>query len=129
MQAAVDLSVIIYCQPKGERALTLMPMRKLPAWRISNTLEADIRMHALNAAMAGYGVPETMNTDQGSQVTSFAWTDRPRRSRRAPLDGWQGMLLHDICVERLPEVSEIRMPLSARLGNWFRNPRRDRQMG
>jgi len=27
-----------------------------------------------------FGPPEVMNTDQGSQFTSFAWTDRLRRS-------------------------------------------------
>ena len=54
--------------------------RKVLAWRISNTLEADFCVEALNEAMAKYGAPEIMNTDQGSQFTSFAWTDRLRRS-------------------------------------------------
>jgi putative transposase len=60
---------------------------KVLAWRISNTLEADFCVEALNEAIHKFGPPEIMNTDQGSQFTSFAWTDRLRRSgvRISPL--------------------------------------------
>jgi putative transposase len=40
--------------------------RKVRAWRISNTLEADFCVEALNEAMAKYGTPDIMNTDKGS---------------------------------------------------------------
>ena len=53
--------------------------RKVLAWRISNTLEADFCVEALNEAVHRFGPPEIMNTDQGSQFTSFAWTDRLKR--------------------------------------------------
>ncbi|MFC3119893.1 transposase, partial [Jhaorihella thermophila] len=47
--------------------------------------------------------PEIMNTDQGSQFTSFAWTDRLRRSCvRVSTDG-KGRFLDSIFVERLWE--------------------------
>lgn len=46
--------------------------RKVLAWRISNTLEADFCVEALNEAVHHFGPPEIMNTDQGSQFTSFA---------------------------------------------------------
>ncbi|CUH74628.1 putative transposase OrfB [Tritonibacter multivorans] len=61
--------------------------RKVLAWRISNTLEAEFCVDALNEATHKFGPPEIMNTDQGSQFTSFAWTDRLRRSgvRISPL--------------------------------------------
>ena len=49
---------------------------KVLAWRISNTLEADFCVDALNEAIHKFGPPDIMNTDQGSQFTSFAWTDR-----------------------------------------------------
>ena len=65
--------------------------RKVPAWRISNTLEADFCVEALNEAIHRFGPPEIMNTDQGSQFTSFVRTDRPTDAGRYPdLDGWQG---------------------------------------
>ena len=75
--------------------------RKVLAWRISNTLEADLCVEALNEAIAKFGRPEIMNTDQGSQFTSFAWTDRLRRSGvRISMDG-KGRFLDNIFFERL----------------------------
>lgn len=75
--------------------------RKVLAWRISNTLEADFCVEALNEAIARFGPPEIMNTDQGSQFTSFVWTDRLRRDGvRISMDG-KGRFLDNIFVERL----------------------------
>ena len=75
--------------------------RKVLAWRISNTLKADFCVEALNEAMQKYGTPDILNTDQGSQFTSFAWTDRLRRSGvRISMDG-KGRFLDNIFVERL----------------------------
>jgi putative transposase len=45
--------------------------RKVLAWRLSVTLETGPCLEALNEAMARYGTPEIMNTDQGSQFTSI----------------------------------------------------------
>ena len=56
--------------------------RKVLAWRISNTLEAEFCLEALNEAIHRFGPPEIMNTDQGSQFTSFDWTDRLKVSVR-----------------------------------------------
>lgn len=75
--------------------------RKVLAWRISNTLEAGFCVDALNEAIHKFGPPDIMNTDQGSQFTSFAWTDRLRRSAiRISMDG-KGRFLDNIFVERL----------------------------
>ncbi|MCX7561931.1 IS3 family transposase [Sulfitobacter sp. F26204] len=75
--------------------------RKVLAWRISNTLEAEFCVDALNEAIHKFGPPDIMNTDQGSQFTSFAWTDRLRRSNvRISMDG-KGRFLDNIFVERL----------------------------
>jgi putative transposase len=75
--------------------------RKVLAWRISNTLEADFCVEVLSEAVHKFGVPEIMNTDQGSQFTSFAWTDRLRRmGARISMDG-KGRFLDNIFVERL----------------------------
>ncbi|WP_441351437.1 DDE-type integrase/transposase/recombinase [Sulfitobacter sp. BSw21498] len=41
--------------------------RKVLAWRISNTLEAEFCVDALNEAIHKFGLPQIMNTDQGSQ--------------------------------------------------------------
>lgn len=75
--------------------------RKVLAWRISNTLEAGFCVEALNEAIHRFGAPEIMNTDQGSQFTSFTWTDRLKRvGARISMDG-KGRFLDNIFVERL----------------------------
>ena len=75
--------------------------RMVLSWRISNTLEADFCVEALNEAIYRFGPPDIMNSDQGSQFTSFAWTDRLRRSGiRISMDG-KGRYLDNILIERL----------------------------
>ena len=49
--------------------------RKVLAWRLSNSMEADFCVEALKDAMAQYGPPEIMNSDQGSQFTGHEWTN------------------------------------------------------
>ena len=75
--------------------------RKVLAWRISNTLEAEFCLEALNEAIHRFGPPEIMNTDQGSQFTSFDWTDRLKRAKtKISMDG-KGRYLDNIFIERL----------------------------
>ena len=62
--------------------------RKVLAWRIFNTLEAEFCLEALNEAIHKFGPPEIMNTDRGSQFTSFEWTDRLKRAKtKISMDG------------------------------------------
>ncbi len=49
--------------------------RKVQAWRLSNSMDADFCVEALKEALAKHGKPEIFNTDQGSQFTSGAWID------------------------------------------------------
>ena len=75
--------------------------RKVLAWRMPDTLEADFWVEALNEAIHKFGPPEIMNTDQGSQFTYFAWTDRLKRvGTRISMDG-KGRCLGNIFTERL----------------------------
>ena len=75
--------------------------RKALAWRLSNTLEADFCVEALNEALIRFGAPDIMNTDQGSQFTSWAWTNRLRKAGvKISMDG-KGRFLDNIFVERL----------------------------
>jgi len=48
--------------------------RKILSWQISNTLDAEFCISALESAIAIYGVPAIFNTDQGCQFTSEAFT-------------------------------------------------------
>ena len=79
--------------------------RKVLAWRISNTLEADFCLEALNEAIHKFGPPEIMNTDQGSQFTSFDWTERLNRAKTK-------ISLSAIARNRLPATDGRQSPLS-----------------
>jgi putative transposase len=48
--------------------------RRVLAWRVSITLEADFCIEAVQEALARHGKPEIMNTYQGSQFTSTEFT-------------------------------------------------------
>ncbi len=48
--------------------------RRVLAWRVSNTMEVDFCIEALQEALAHHGTPDIFNTDQGSQFTSAAFT-------------------------------------------------------
>ena len=79
--------------------------RKVLAWRISNTLEAEFCLEALNEAIHKFGPPEIMNTDQGSQFTSFDWTDRLKRAKTK-------ISLSAIACNRLPATDGRQSPVS-----------------
>jgi putative transposase len=75
--------------------------RKILAWRLSNTLEAAFCVEALTEALHRFGAPEIMNTDQGSQFTSFAWTSRLKQvGSRISMDG-RGRCIDNVFIERL----------------------------
>jgi putative transposase len=75
--------------------------RKVLAWRLSNTLDASFCVEALNEAIAKYGKPEIMNTDQGSQFTGAAWiTTLTDADVKISMDG-RGRYLDNIFIERL----------------------------
>ena len=48
--------------------------RKVLSWRVSNTLDTDFCIEAVEEAIGRYGTPEIFNTDQDSQFTSQAFT-------------------------------------------------------
>ncbi len=75
--------------------------RKVLSWRLSNTMHADFCVDALNEAIAKYGPPAIMNTDQGSQFTGSAWiTTLAEAGVRISMDG-RGRYLDNIFIARL----------------------------
>ena len=48
--------------------------RKVLSWRVSNTMDGEFCIEALEEALARLGCPEIFNTDQGSQFTSPRFT-------------------------------------------------------
>jgi putative transposase len=48
--------------------------RRVPAWRLSISMDTEFCIEAVEEAIARYGNPEIFNTDQGSHFTSSAFT-------------------------------------------------------
>jgi putative transposase len=75
--------------------------RKILAWRISNTMESDFCVSALQEALRRYGTPEISNTDQGSQFTSASFTQTLLdHGAMISMDG-RGRCQDNIFIERL----------------------------
>jgi putative transposase len=74
--------------------------RYVLSWRVSNTLDAEFCVEALEAALA-LERPEIFNTDQGTQFTSRAFTSVLQTARVAiSMDG-RGRALDNVFIERL----------------------------
>ena len=75
--------------------------RRVLAWRLSNSLAADAAVEALEEAIARYGAPEIMNTDQGSQFTCSDFIGvLETNTIRISMDG-KGCWRDNVFVERL----------------------------
>lgn len=75
--------------------------RKVLAHRVAITLEAVHAVEALEEAIARYGLPEIVNTDQGSQFTANAFTEAVLgRGIRLSMDG-KGAWRDNVFVERV----------------------------
>lgn len=75
--------------------------RRVLSWRLSNSMTADFCVEALEEAIARYGCPEILNTDQGSQFTSSEFIDTLGVNKIAiSMDG-KGCWRDNVFVERL----------------------------
>jgi putative transposase len=75
--------------------------RKVLSWRVSNTMDADFCIEALEDALDRFGRPEIFNTDQGSQFTSPRFTGVLRAAGvRVSMDG-RGRWMDNVFIERL----------------------------
>lgn len=74
--------------------------RKIVGWGISNSMSKQWCLGVLNEAIARYGKPEIINSDQGSQYTSFAWTNYMEKENiRISMDG-KGRATDNVWIER-----------------------------
>jgi putative transposase len=74
--------------------------RYVLSWRLSNTLEVDFCIEALEEALRN-GQPEIFNTDQGAQFTSQAFTSLlEQHGVRVSMDG-KGRYTDNLFIERL----------------------------
>jgi len=75
--------------------------RRVLAWKVSITMDVYFCLEAVEEAIANYGTPEIMNTDQGSQFTSQAFTGLLKNNGiQISMDG-KGSWRDNVFVERL----------------------------
>jgi len=74
--------------------------RYVLSWRLSNTLEGDFCLEALEEALAR-GKPEIFNTDRGSQFTARAYTGRLEEAGVAVSQDGRGRAPDNVFIERL----------------------------
>jgi len=75
--------------------------RYVLSWKLSNTLEANFCVEALQEAVAKYGAPDMLNTDQGTQFTSQEFIGvLTSHNISISMDG-RGRCMDNIFVERL----------------------------
>ena len=75
--------------------------RSVLAWELSNTLDSEFCVAAVEAALAAHPAPEIFNTDQGSQFTGKAFTGCVAGAGiRISMDG-RGRCLDNVFIERL----------------------------
>jgi putative transposase len=75
--------------------------RRVLSWRVSNTMDTDFCIEALQEALARFGAPDIFNTDQGAQFTSEAFTGVLKAHDIAiSMDG-KGRWVDNVFVERL----------------------------
>jgi putative transposase len=103
--------------------------RYVLSWRLSNTLDADFCVEALEEALKK-GKPDIFNTDQGSQFTGEAFTRLLRQhSIRISMDGkgsyndnlfikrlWRSVKYEEVYLKAYQDGREARIGL----GNYFR---------
>ena len=104
--------------------------RKVLAWRVSNSMDADFCVDALEEAISRYGAPDIFNTDQGAQFTSEAFTGVLKAAGvRISMDGkgrwvdnvfverlWRSLKYEEVYLKAYETVAEARLGI----GNYFR---------
>ena len=120
-------------------AILGVAIRKVLSFRFSNTMTPDFCVDALTEAIARYVAPEFVYTDQGSQLTSIAWTDvLDAAGLRISMDDkgrwidnvfierlWRSVKYEDICQRAHENRRELQAGVTRNLE--FRNGRRIHQ--
>jgi putative transposase len=111
--------------------------RKVLSWRVSNTMDADFCVEALEEAISRYGTPEIFNTDQGAQFTSEVFTGTLKAAGiRISMDGkgrwvdnvfverlWRSLKYEEVYLKAYETVAQARQEM----GNYFRFYNRERR--
>ncbi len=75
--------------------------RRVLSWRLSNTLDVEFCLEALQEAIERFGPADIFNTDQGCQFTSDEWiAELKNHEIRVSMDG-KGRWMDNVFLERL----------------------------
>lgn len=116
--------------------------RRVLSWRLSNSLDSEFCVEALEEALQRFGQPEIFNTDQGSQFTAATFTAALLdRGIKISMDG-KGRCIDNVFVERLwrsLKYEEVYLndyddPVEARIGidryfEFYNNRRQHQTLG
>ena len=116
--------------------------RKVLAWQLSNTLDADFCVSALRQALSRYGRPAIFNTDQGCQFTSEAFTGVLKENGISiSMDGkgrwvdnvfverlWRSLKYEEVYLKAYDSIAEARRSIGAYL-SFFNTERRHQSLG
>jgi len=108
--------------------------RRVLSWKISITMDVHFCLETVEEAISNYGSPEIMDTDQGSQFTSQAFTGLLKDNGiQISMDGkgswrdnvfversWRSVKYEEVYLHAYNSVSDAR----AGLGRYFYNIRR-----
>ena len=100
--------------------------RRVLSWKVSITMDVHFCLEAVEEAISRYGTPEIMNTDQGSQFTSQAFTGfLKEHGIKISMDGkgswrdnvfierlWRSVKYEDIYLRAYGSVSEVKTGLN-----------------
>lgn len=111
-------------------------------WQLSNTLEADWCVAALQQSLRQWGKPQIFNTDQGSQFTSdsfiavlqshqiaISWDGKGRALDNIFVERfWRTLKYEDVYMRNYQTGSELREGL-ARCFQYYNNQRPHQSLG
>jgi putative transposase len=117
--------------------------RKILAWRLSITMDSAFCIEAVEEALAKHGKPEIFNSDQGSQFTSFAFTELLKGHAIAiSMDGkgawrdnvfverlWRTIKYEEVYLRAYASVSEARASLGRYIDRFYNTRRPQKWLG
>ena len=110
--------------------------RKVLAHKTAITLEASHAVDVFKEAVAKYGIPEIVNTDQGSQFTAQEFVDAVQEAKaKLSMDGkgawrdnvfverlWRSVKYERVYLKRYESVSEARRDVADYI-QWYNTQR------
>ena len=116
--------------------------RKVLSWQLSNTMDSNFCVEALEEALALHGRPEIFNTDQGSQFTSEDFTGiLKKHGIQISMDGkrrwvdnvmverlWRSLKYEEVYLKAYESVEEARRSIGIYL-NFFNQGRKHQSLG